>query len=201
MIKLINKITCLPIQSLMVVGAILACSENDHVAGGASETEAGFEVAVVDQKGQVAPQAKVWIYPRLEISEPIDSTTCNQEGICHFESLNDGRYLIWSEYNHLMAMSDLTISNTPNKTTNDSQFVNLQLAPPTQITIKQTNYRSNNSLIRIGIAGHQQWDTLMVGELWQSNQVPQGEHILIIEYCKELEEEEKAEKKELDTTL
>ena len=27
------------------------------------------------------------------------------------------------------------------------------------------------------------------------------EHILIIEYCKELEKEQKAEKKELDTTL
>ena len=158
------------------------CSENNStLAGGASETEAGFQVSVLNAEDKPASLAKVWIHDRSLVSEAIDSTFCDAHGICNFDPLPPGSYLVRSEFEQLMSMEELFITASQDSV----PLTVLQLSLPSQIEIKSFDINSDDSLVRIGITGFGGWDTVRVDQSWESSLIPVGDHTLIIESTSE----------------
>ena len=174
MIKFLFQISLL----FVVLNAFTQCTESSKtLAGGASETEAGIQVSVINLDGQAAPNAKIWLHDRAIVSEAIDSTLCDNQGICSFDSIQPGSYLIRSEFEQLMSMVELNISDRRDSVTTAV----LQLAPPSQIKIESYQINHDDSIIRIGIAGFAHWDTIQVDQPWTSPIIPIGNHIIIME--------------------
>lgn len=174
MIKLLLQISFL----FVVLNTFIQCTESSKtLAGGASETEASIQVSVINLDGQAAPKAKLWIHDRVLVSEAIDSTVCDNQGICSFNSIQPGSYLIRSEFEQSMSMVELNITHSGDSV--PTAF--LQLAPPSQIKIESYQINHDDSIIRIGIAGFNRWDTIQVDQAWTSPSIPIGNHIIIIE--------------------
>lgn len=162
----------------------LNCSEDSSdITGGASETEAGIQVSVIQPNGNPLPQAKVWVSHRNIIGEAIDELICNQEGVCHISGLPDGQYLLRSDSPNLTSMAELNIQATQATYPN----ILLQLEKPSTIQIESFPLNTMNSKIRIGVAGFNQWDTTSVNDSWTSGQIAQGEHILVVEGLDEVQ--------------
>lgn len=163
---------------LVIAVIIFNCSEDSiNIAGGASETEAGVQVSVIQPNGAPLAQAQVWVSDRNSVGEPLQEVICDQKGVCHISDLPDGEYLLRSDSSDFTSMA--VINTQALEDTNPD--ILLQLENPSTIQIESFSLNTMDSKVRVGVAGFNQWDTTSVNGSWTSGPLAQGEHILLVE--------------------